>query len=373
MKFSEIYGQEEIKSYLKSLVTKDKVPHALLFTGNRGNGKLALALALSSYIQCRDRSDGDSCGKCVACRKSMQHIHPDIHYVVPTISSENKSIASSSFIAKWREILSEKPYFTLSDWSKQIDAGNKKPNIPKVSIFELIKAYGLKTFEGNKKISIIWEAELLGKEGNRLLKLIEEPPENSVFILVSDQPDKLLNTIISRCQIINIPPFTDENLKDFSREKLGTSGQELEDHIRVANGDIIELHHLINKSNKALNDQFFDWLRMAYRAKAADVINWADTFYNHNKDNQLYFYKFGLSFFEQYLRSFSLDDSRIRLSGDALIVAEKMKSVLNPEQAMQIIELINDCLININRNANVKLQMINSSLTLHKIMTKEKA
>jgi DNA polymerase-3 subunit delta' len=373
VKFDEIKGQQKTKAYLKKLVDKNKMPHAFLFTGPGGNGKLAMALAFASYMQCRDRSGNDSCGVCASCHKSQQFIHPDIHFVMPTVSTDGKSNPSSAFYEPWRQLLSKSPYLTLIDWANEINLGtNKKFNIPAVSMFELIKIFNLKIFEGQKKIAIIWQAELMGKEGNRLLKLIEEPPPNSVFIIVTDHEDQLLNTIVSRCQIIKIPPFQDADLQSYASEHFAIAEDLQSEFVDLANGNIIELRQLMHKSNAELNKQFFDWLRICYRAESVAVLDWADEFHQQSNDNKIYFYKYGLSFFEQYLRSFAEEGPKIRLTRDAQKVAENMKSVIDEMKAIKIISLLNDCIINLSRNANVKLQMINSSLTLHRIMMDKK-
>jgi len=328
-----------------------------------------MALAFASYMQCRNRSEFDSCGNCRSCNKSFQNIHPDIHFVIPTVSSDKgKSTVSSAFYEHWRSLLVKGPYFTLNDWASEVGI-NKKFNIPTVSMFELIKTFNLKIFEGNKKVAIIWQGELMGKEGNRLLKLIEEPPPGSVFIIVSDHQDQLLNTIVSRCQIIKIPPFRDEDLFAYANESMNLNEADQDEMVHLANGNIIELLHSVNMSNAELNKQFFDWLRLCYRAQAVSVVEWAESFKNQSKDNQVYFYKYGLGYFEQFLRSFAEDGPSIRLSSEALSITANMKAVIDEIKAIHIIELLNDCINNLNRNANVKLQMINSSLTLHRIMT----
>jgi DNA polymerase-3 subunit delta' len=369
VRFNEIKGQEQTKNYLRQLVENDRMPHAFLFTGPNGNGKLAMALAFASYIQCRDKQPDDSCGNCPSCNKSMQFIHPDTHFVIPTVSSGGKSTASTDFYKPWRTLISRHPYINLNDWAVELEiSADKKFNIPTVSMLELIRTYNLKIFEGKKKIAIIWQAELMGKEGNRLLKLIEEPPPHSVFILVTDHPDQLLNTIVSRCQIISIPPFSDADLEAQADEAWSLSAREKEEWIQLANGNMIELIQLVNKSNTALNHQFFSWLRLCFRAKATDVVSWAEEFNGLPVDNQLYFYKYGLGFFQQYLRSFGENGPSLRLTEEAREIAGNMKTVIDPDKAMKIIEVLNDCMVNLYRNANVKLQMINSSLTLHGIM-----
>ena len=370
MRFNEIHGHDSIKSYLTSLVDKNRLPHAFIFSGPPGNGKLALALAFASYILCRKPAGGDSCGSCPSCSKTDQQIHPDLHFMIPSASVDAKSTASSSLFKQWRERLAEGPYFGLNDWALTVGT-TKQLNIPKVSIQELGKAFGLKTFEGTHKVGIIWQAELMEKEGNRLLKLIEEPPENSVFLLVTDQIDKVLNTLVSRCQIINVPPFRDEDLLAFAREKFGEEQDALAELVRIANGNIIELLNAYEQRNDDLKEQLIGWLRLSFQAKTLEITDWSEQFNRKSRDGQLYFYKYALNFFEQYIRSFYLDQAHLRSDQETLEIMKKMKQTIDPGQAIQIVEMINRCIRNLERNANVKLQMMNSSLTLHKIMTEK--
>ena len=368
MRFKNIPGQEETKKYLASLVDNNRLPHAFLFAGPEGNGKLAMVLAFASYLLCRDRKDGDSCGQCPACLKSDQQIHPDLHFVIPTASVDSKSTSSATVYQPWRELLSRHPYINLSDWAEALGT-TKQLNIPKVSIQDLSRIYGLKTYEGAHKVGIIWQAELMDREGNRLLKLIEEPPEQSVFLLVTDQIDRVLSTIVSRCQIVKMPPFRDEDLFKFVGEKYEIPESKAEELIRLANGNIIELIHGFEQKNEELSRDFVNWLRLAYQAKSIELVEWSEEFSRKSKDAQVYFYRYGLVFMEQYLRSFHLGQEFLRLDQETLETIEKMKNLIGSDQALKIVELLDAAIRQLERNANVKLQMINSSLTLHRIIT----
>jgi len=369
VKFKDIYGQEGTKTYLKSLIERNRFPHAILFSGKKGCGKLALALATVAYIQCRNRIDGDSCGECPSCRKSFQLIHPDIHYVFPTYSKDTKSQPSSAFYEKWRERIKMHPYFDLNDWMDEIEGAKKKANIPKVSLLEMNKNFSLRIYEGNKKISIIWQSELMEKEGNRILKLIEEPPENSVFIFLTENLDQILSTIISRCQVVKIPPFTDDDLKLYLSEKMEVDPLKKDQIVQLADGNMHEMIKLSEYIQTDVYAEVFDWLRLSFKGNALDIINWSETFLKKSNHEQIYFYKYGLKLFKQFLMSYSLPREEIRLTDESFQILENLKAVIDHEKLFQITALLNDCIRNRERNANVKLQMINSSLTLHKLMT----
>ena len=194
MAFSNIIGQEKVKQMLHQMVHGDRLPHALLFLGPSGSGKLALALALAQYLLCENRQDSDSCGQCPSCSKSQRFIHPDLHFSFPSVGT---NVTSDSFLPQWRKWMEENPYLTVNEWLQSIGAENRQGNINKEECAAIIRKLSLKIFEGSHKILVMWLPEYLGKEGNRLLKLIEEPPEDTIFILVAENQELILNTILS--------------------------------------------------------------------------------------------------------------------------------------------------------------------------------
>lgn len=368
MQFKDIPGQTATKEFLQSLFAKERLPHALLFIGREGSGKLPLALALANLAQCSQPVDGDSCGECPACRKTHKYIHPDIFFTFPTIARDEKGTPSSAMAPEWRRVLQEKMYFNLNGWRKFIDEEKKQLNIPLVSIREVIKFCSMKAYEGSRKIVLIWHAELMEKEGNRLLKLIEEPPADTVFLLITDHPEQLLPTIVSRCQIIQVPPFQEEDIRWFAQNKLQLDSAALTAQIAIANGNLTAFLETFEEGNDILNKALVEWLRIAYKGKAIPVLEWADDFSKYNKDDQKHFFKFGLGFFEQLFLSFHLEKDQLRVDQNNFETIQKMKSILDIHKTIAIIELLNDNIQYIERNAAQKLNMINSSLTLHKIM-----
>ncbi|RMG84042.1 MAG: hypothetical protein D6714_08740, partial [Bacteroidetes bacterium] len=209
MLFNDVLGQQAAKDSLRQMAMSDRVAHALLFAGPGGSGSLSLALAFAQYLLCARPTPTDACGQCPHCLKAAKLIHPDIHFSFPTIGT---NVKSDHFLPQWRQAMATNPYLSLNDWLQKIGAENKQGNINKEECLNIIRKMSLKTFESPRKVLIIWRPEFLGKEGNRLLKLIEEPPENTHFILVAEQPDQILNTILSRCQLFKIPALTDSDI-----------------------------------------------------------------------------------------------------------------------------------------------------------------
>jgi len=368
MRFADIPGQIEIKKELISLVKRDRLPHAILFTGPKGNGKLALAMALASYLQCNGNKSEDKCDKCIACKKTSKIIHPDINFVLPTISEGSKSLPSSQFLTQWREIFIENPFLNLQDWLTQLGANNKQPNIAKVSVAELINTFSYKIFEGNKKISIIWNAELLGKEGNRILKLIEEPPKDSLIILIADDTSKVLPTILSRCQIFKAPPFTDIELTKWTEQNDYSNPDEIKQIISIAEGNINSLKHLLDEGNSDYFNNLLNWFRLCYQGKSVNLIEHSEKFAKSSKDSQKYFFRYGLTFLEQTLKSYYLPREEIKMMDSEYNSMLKIRSILNEEKIFKIIEYFNDDIRYLERNANSKLLIFATSLKVYKVL-----
>jgi len=201
MFFSDIPGKQIEKKYLIDNVNEDRLAHAQLFLGRPGAGQLALALAFASYVLCRDRQPDDSCGRCAACLKSHKVIHPDMHFAFPVIKKDGKQrkdVTSNDFLIPWRKIIHGNPYLDMNTWLHSLNVDNAQANINVKECVEIVKKLSLKTFESDHKILIMWMPEYLRNEGNRLLKLIEEPPDETLIILVAERQEEILNTILSR-------------------------------------------------------------------------------------------------------------------------------------------------------------------------------
>jgi DNA polymerase-3 subunit delta' len=260
MNFSRIPGQKETISRLIRSVREERVSHAQLFTGPEGCGSLALALAYAQYISCENRTDLDSCGICKSCVKYEKMIHPDLHFVFPVTKNKKESDpVSDSYIEEWREFVKKTPFFTLTKWLDSIEVGNAQGMIFSSEAGEIIKKLSLKTFESDFKIMIIWLPEKMHTSAaNKLLKMIEEPPEKTLFLLVSDEPDKVIPTILSRCQLIRIPRFGTEEVKKYLAAGFNAVENKAAEIAKISNGNIIRAVELLeNEDSSLVNLDYF--------------------------------------------------------------------------------------------------------------------
>ena len=265
MLFSEIIGQERTKRQLRKAVQDGLIPHAQLFVGSEGVGKLQLAIAYAQYLACPNRTDEDACGTCPACRQYSKLQHPDLHFVFPIVKTDAGDICDD-FIDSFREIILTKSYFNLEDWYTALGVETKQGMIYEKESSEILRKLSLKSFGNGYKVMIIWQPQKMNATcANKLLKILEEPPQKTVFLLVSEQPDQLLSTILSRVQQIRVPQLSETEIKDGLIAK-GYDEQAATDWAHIANGSYLAALKLADESGAAkqyLSD-FIELMRNAY-------------------------------------------------------------------------------------------------------------
>ncbi len=270
MKFSDITGHRNTIQSLRQLVDADRIPHALLIAGHAGIGKMRLARALTNYIYCQNRTpDGDSCGKCPACLQNDHNNNPDVHYIFPRIGGDKKS--TDSFIEQWKSFIDTNSYMPAEQWARAIDAGNTVPVIYRNDADEISRTAALSSYAYRYKTYIIWMPErMLPACANALLKLLEEPYPDTIFILVSNEPDKLLPTIFSRTQRFNLKPLTPDELTN-ALENVGTHGAEAKEVARLAEGNMIKALDISGEGGEILefSGYFIKMMRLAYARNVA--------------------------------------------------------------------------------------------------------
>ena len=292
MRFSDIIGQEELKSHLTDSIDKGRISHAQLFTGIAGAGTLPLAIAYAQYLNCPNRKDGDSCGVCPSCQQIAQSAHPDVHFIYPVNKQGKKSgevVLSAEFLPQWREIMSQSGgYFTRQDWYDKLDLGKTLQGmISAKEADEIIRRLSFKSFQSQYKVVIIWQAETMNEEAaNKILKILEEPWENTVFLLVAERGDLLLKTILSRTQETSVPRLKVEDLVSLS----GASEQERRNMARLAAGDVIQMRRMVQGEGDELREECFDLfcrlMRLSYNDKHLELLDWADEVAQLSREQQ---------------------------------------------------------------------------------------
>jgi DNA polymerase-3 subunit delta' len=368
MQFKDIVGQEEIKRQLVQTVAENRVSHAQLFLSAEGTGALLLAIAYAQYINCLDRSATDSCGVCSSCRKYERYIHPDLHFSYPFFASKDVKIATD-VLEEWRTMLLSDPYVDLDIWRSQLNADNKQANINIAECHDIIKKLSYKAFEAETKVLIMWLPEYLEKEGNSLLKIIEEPPANTLFLLVANNQEHILSTLLSRTQIVKIPKLPGETIEQYLSMKHQFSDEQAGTYSFLADGNLIEAKALAAQAHNDNAEIFAGWLRMGYGNKGLDLVTFTDQAAGWGRENQKNFLKYGISFLRECSLILSGADSLVKLPLRTLDTAHKLcKHVLDLNMASAIISELEQAHYHIERNANPKILFLDVSLQLVKII-----
>jgi DNA polymerase-3 subunit delta' len=367
MQFKEIIGQKKIIHDLQQAIQNGRLPHALLLSGKSGYGGLPLAMCVAQYIFCENPGENDSCGLCNSCNKTSKLIHPDLHFTIPAFGE--KAI-SETFLPMFRKLFHENPYMDMADWISAHDAENKQWNISSTECLNIVKKLNMQAYEGKWKVQIIWMAELLVREGNRLLKIIEEPPADTIFILVAENEERVLSTILSRCQTYKIPPLHDNEIFDSLKSK-GIEEDEASVITRLAGGNFAEAIRLLENTVGDLDEQFLVWLRTSFRGNAIELSTWVEGFISNNREDQKKFMTYGLNFLHELLL-LKMVGKAPRLKEDKKESAIKLNNLLVIDQINEICELLNESIFGIERNANSKLLMLDASIQLKNILKRIK-
>ena len=365
MRFSDVIGQSSAKEALRRMVQSDRLPHALLLLGPEGSGTLPMALALSQYILCLERGPEEACGQCPNCQKAAHFVHPDWHFSFPTVGTK---AVSENFLTEWREALGRNPYLNANEWLLHIGTENQQGNITAVECLQIVRKLSLKAFEGEVKILLMWLPEYLAKEGNRLLKMIEEPPDQTIFILAAENQELILNTILSRCQLVSLPPLSDEEVEQGLIRQKGLDPGKAQAAAQLANGNFLEALSLVQDMESDHASRFLDWLRHCYRGNGAVLAPWVEDFSRLGRENQKHFFRYGLHFFREFLALKLTGAERARLRQAELETARRLSDVLSYEQIEPIVHLFNDCIYHIERNANQKVLVLDASIRMHRFM-----
>ena len=353
------------------MASEGRVSHALMFLGPEGNGGLAMAFAFAQYLLCTDRQDGDSCGVCRHCRRVEQHIHPDVHYTFPVISRSGYEGLSSEFYKEWRELLAQKPYPSIHDWMDVLGAENKQFNINKNECQRIVQQLSLKSVEAPYKIQIIWLPEYLGKEGNRLLKIIEEPPADTLFFLVAQNTEQILNTIISRCQIMHLSSFTDEEVKEFAQNQWGMDENKAQTVALLAEGNLSTAYHIAQAQSDELTPIFIRWMRLAFQDKEGQLVGLVEEMAKLGRERQKQLMNLGLRLLRMMLLSRMAGSKPEGLEESQAVFIQKMAAFIGFDGLSELVALLDECYYAIERNANPKILFMDVSFKINRILRKQ--
>jgi DNA polymerase III subunit delta' len=363
MLFSQIPGQYALKERLLRSVQESRISHAQLFLGPEGCGSLTLALAYTQYIFCENRSANDACGVCSSCVKVQKLVHPDLHFSFPFVS-DGKGDKSTNYLKPWRQAVLDNPYLGIENWMSYLDAGNKQPNITVDECHDIISRLSLKAYESDFKVIIIWLPEYLGLAGNTLLKLIEEPPEKTVFLLVAEKYDQLLNTILSRVQLLKIPAFTDDDVRIYLSNYELTDDQK-SSYAFLANGSLNEALQLLEAEESDLEELFVKWFRLCYTRKGIELQTWIDEVATakFGRERQKNMLRFGLEVLRDCMIYNAQAESILRFQSRHFELP-KLAAVINTVNGPLLIGHLEKAIYHIERNANPKILFLDLSVQM---------
>jgi len=367
MQFKHIIGQQAVKKRLISTVNDNRVSHALLFLGPEGSGSLALAVAYAQYLSCEDKQPEDSCGVCSSCRKYQKLAHPDLHFSYPFFAKD-KNDTALTFIEQWREAFLANPYISLDIWRGYLDAENKQANINIAECHQIIKKLSFKPFESVYKVLILWLPEYLDKEGNSLLKIIEEPQPNTLFLLVAQNQDQILNTILSRTQLVKIPALSYDDIKDDLMANHHQTEMAAVEIAYLSNGNMTEALTMLQHEGKSYHELFVQWLRLCYSNKGIEVMAFVEQAAKLGRENQKNFLRYGISFIRECCLLMAGAGRLVHLPTPELDTAQKMTNVMNTAMAQTISSELEKAHYHVERNANPKILFLDVSLQIIKIL-----
>lgn len=369
MLFSEVVGAEKVKETLRHSLSANHVAHAQLFYGLEGAPNLAMALAFATYLNCDNPTEQDACGKCPSCLKMQKLVHPDLHFVYPAYKKASKEQEKhrAQLATSWRSFVLENPYQSLVEWSACTDAENKQCIISVEESREIIKSVSLKAFEGKFKVFIIWLPEMMNiSAANSILKVLEEPPKNTVFLLVTNELEKNLTTIQSRCQVIQIQRANDEETAAYLKDKYSLSENEAHKVALLSEGNLNQASKMALHAENAERDYFKNWMRSCYALKYAELVAEADSFSKRSKEFQKSLMLEGVNLMRSILMYHSSLDDLMRIPDDERDFIEKFSKVVDEERLSAITDLLQEAHYHIERNASPKILFMDLSLNLAK-------
>ena len=359
MQLRNVVGQQAAKNGLLKMWHNNVLPHAMLLAGGEGTGGLPMALALAQYIFCENKSESDSCGKCAGCSKAMKLEHADLHISFPSISPKPGTKAMSRhYIQEFREFIHQSPYGTTYDWLQHINAENKQGNITAEECREIIDTLNLKSYEGGKKVLLMWRPEYLGKEGNILLKLIEEPPQDTIMIFVAENTEDILPTILSRTQEIRMAPISAADIAEALSTRSLADPRRASQIAHMAMGSYTEALRLVRNSENDLFEDVRQLFLSLFAKNGLGISKFADEWSKAGREQQKNILNYTIQLLEQSIRLRYRPDSIIELpESESKLIRYLASSKISFEGFQQMVSAVSDTIFYIERNAHSKTQL----------------
>lgn len=357
MLFSEIVGQSEAKERLVKMVNTHRVPHALLFSGKDGCGHLLTAITFAQFLYCNNKTNNQACGTCSSCNKVSKLIHPDLHFVFPIIKSKHVK-TSNDLLPEFREAFLQNKYLTLNDWVSELNAENKQPIIPVEESADILKKLSYTSFEGSYKIMIIWQADRMNNEAaNKLLKILEEPTDDTIFILIANDTEKLMATILSRVQHIPFYSVDEKEIAAVLVKEYSVQEGAAQQAAFLSEGNFREALAALHKEDEEISflTHFQNFMRLALKFDADRAMQWVEDNATRDREKQKQFITYSLAVFRDALMYNFGERSLVRLSGNEKQFLEKFAPFVNQKNYQLLIEEFNSNFYYIERNANPKI------------------
>ena len=368
MFFKDIIGQEQVKERLRLELHEGRVPHAQLFAGPEGSGALPLAIAYARFLLCTHRGETDACGTCPSCVKLNKLAHPDLHFVFPVVKRKGGGdTVSDDYIREWRELAISTPYFGLNHWLDAMGAENQQAQIFVKESDELTRKLSLKSSEGGYKVVVLWLPEKMKVEcANKLLKLLEEPPALTVFLLVSEEPDRILPTIRSRTQRVNVPRLGDSEISTALSRQFGLQPSDAAETARLANGSYLQALEIIHRGddNLLFFELFVSLMRLAYQRKVKDMKDWSETVATMGRERQKNF----LAYCQRMVRENFISNFHRRelnyMNRDEANFAVRFAPFINECNVIGIADELSEAQAHIEQNVNPRMVFFDFALKM---------
>ncbi|WP_339753635.1 DNA polymerase III subunit delta' [uncultured Winogradskyella sp.] len=382
MLFSEVLGQKHIKNHLTTSVDAGRIAHAQLFVGPEGSGTLPMALAYAQYILCSN-TNGENTGGNDSCNLKFKNVsHPDLHFAFPVTTSDKvKSKPVSNFyLEEWRQLIDQQPYGNLFDWYKLLGVDNKQGQIGVDEALQIVKSLALKSYEGGYKVMVIWMAEKMNTPAaNKLLKLIEEPPEKTIFILIAEDEEQIIGTIRSRCQVLHFPPLAEDAIAEALVKNYHIETSVATKIAHQANGNYNKACDLIYQDSEDIQFEkwFILWVRSAFKAKGNksaihDLISWSEEIAKTGRETQKKFLSFCLNYFRQaLLLNYKANDLVYLEPKSENFKLEKFAPFVHDSNILEISDELQDAIYHIERNGNSKIILTDLSIKLTRLLHKK--